>query len=87
MDKSQMKLMAGGKDLKVPELDLATDATNFRAGRNMSTLTGGQALSKLRQNIQGSTPIKGLHTMQGNLVDQKNLTFSSKKVPTTHIDA
>ena len=40
-DKSQMKLMAGGKDLKIPELDLASDATNVRAGRNMSNLTSG----------------------------------------------
>jgi len=41
MDKSQTKLMAGGKDLKIPELDPAIDS-NVRAGRNMSTLTGGQ---------------------------------------------
>ena len=72
-----MRLMGGGSQLKIPELD--PDITNFRSARNSSILSTGMALSKLTDKVGGG-PIRGMPlntTKQSG--DSKMLTFLQSK--------
>ena len=69
-----MQLMAGGKQLKIPELNLEADpSTSLRSARNASHLTAGMALTKLSDKIGGG-PIKGL-ALNTTMGDSKMMTF------------